>query len=93
MICAPAFDRVRHRPRFPRSSSFCCIGAYGRLDVHWLGLKIPDGGGSRGSRRRSKHLYNRVNFLSISKMYNLYVYFARSAPIVDLSNGLDTGVL
>jgi hypothetical protein len=31
-------------------------------------------------RRRRKHLYNRVNFLSISKIYNSCVYFVRSAP-------------
>ena len=43
--------------------------------------------------RRPKYLYNRVNFFPISKIYNPYVYSTRSAPIVDLSNGLDMETL
>ena len=43
--------------------------------------------------RTAKYLYNRVNFFSISKIYNLYVYSTRSAPIADLSNGLDMEAL
>jgi hypothetical protein len=43
--------------------------------------------------RRAKYLYNRVNFFSISKIYNPYVYSTRSTPIVDLPNGLDMEAL
>jgi hypothetical protein len=43
--------------------------------------------------RRAKFLYNRVNFFSILKIYNPYVYSTRSTPIVDLPNGLDMEAL
>ena len=41
----------------------------GRHDAHWL-PNSPDGAGSRGRSRNLKRLYNRVNFSSISRIYN-----------------------
>jgi hypothetical protein len=41
---------------------------------------------------KCKPLYSRLNFSSISKICNFYVYFF-IAPVFGLSNGLDMGVL